>query len=330
MNTHIIKKISLHPDLFTEKIEMESTRDGFGIGLVEAGKKYSNVVVLCADVEESTRVLDFKEKFPDRFIEVGVAEQNMAGVATGLAQAGKIPVMASYAAFSPGRNWDQIRVSICYNNANVKIVSTHSGLNVGQDGATHQALEDIALMRVLPQMTVVVPCDALEAGKAINTAIHHKGPVYVRLTRDTSPVMTTKNTHFQIGEAQMWRAGKDATIVGCGPILFEALLAARELACEDIAVSVINMATIKPLDRHCIIQCAQDTGAIVTVEEHQIYGGLGSAVAEVLAQYCPAPIEFVGVRDCFGESGTPDELLTKYGLKKGDIIKAVKKVIRRK
>ena len=312
------------------KVEMAATRDGYGRGLVEAGEKDDRVVVLCADLTESTRSLWFQEKFPERFIELGVAEQNMATVAAGMANYGKIPFISSYAVFSPGRNNEQIRTTICINNVPVKIGGAHAGVSVGPDGATHQALEDIALMRGLPRMTVLVPCDAIEAQKATVAAAFHPGPVYIRFGREKSSVFTTKDTPFEIGKAEIFRHGKDVSIIGCGMLLYNALIAAEELSKEGIEAAVINSHTVKPIDSETIIKAAKDTGAVVTVEEHQIAGGLGSAVAEVLAKNHPVPQEFIGVQDRFGESGEPWELVEKFGMGVKDIKEAVKKVLKRK
>lgn len=316
--------------LYKNKLELLPTRDGYGHGLVEAGEKDERVVVLCADLTESTRSLWFKEKFPERFIEIGVAEQNLAVVGTGLALYGKIPFVSSYATFSPGRNNEQIRTNICLNNVPVKIAGSHAGVSVGPDGATHQALEDIALMRVLPRMVVVVPCDAVEAQKATVAAAFNGQPTYIRLGREKSPVFTTPETPFEIGRAEIFREGKDVTIVGCGPVLFNALSAAEELAKDGIDCEVINCHTVKPIDEKTIIGSVEKTGAVVSVEEHQISGGLGSAVAEVLSQNYPAPQEFIGIQDHFGESGSPAELLTAFHLDSPDIKEAVKKVLSRK
>lgn len=308
-----------------------STRDGFGEGLVEAGKKNKRIVALSADLTESTHCQPFKEKFPERFIQLGVSEQSMASIAAGLALGGKIPFIASYAVFSPGRNWEQIRTNIALQKTNVKIVGAHAGLNVGADGATHQMLEDIALTRVLPNMTVLVPCDAIEAKKTTLAAAKIVGPVYLRLTREASPVFTKPSTPFKVGRAEIFHKGNDATIIAAGPILFEALKAAVNLKQKNkISVRVINCHTVKPLDAKTILAAARQSGAIVTVEEHMVAGGLGSAVAELLAANYPVPMEFVGVKDKFGESGKPEELLEKYGLKAKDIITAVLKAIKRK
>ena len=312
------------------KLEQLPIRDGYGHGLVEAGEKDERVVVLCADLTESTRSLWFKEKFPERFIEVGVAEQNMAVLASGMANYGKIPFISSYATFSPGRNNEQIRTNICINNMPVKIAGSHAGVSVGPDGATHQALEDIALMRVLPRMVVVVPCDAVEAQKATVAIAFNNQPSYIRLAREKSPVLTTKDSPFEIGRAEVFREGKDVSIVACGLVLYNALIAAEELVQEGIDCEVINSHTIKPIDKNTIITSAQKTGAVVSVEEHQVAGGLGSAIAEVLASNFPVPQEFIGIQDRFGESGTPDELLEAFGLGINSIKNSVKKVITRK
>lgn len=316
----------------TKKLESASTRDGFGKGVVEAGEKDKRVVVLCADLAESTRSLWFQEKFPERYIELGVAEQNLATVGAGLANYGKIPFITSYAAFSPGRNNEQIRTTIALNNLPVKICGMHAGVSVGPDGATHQQLEDIALMRVQPNMTVIYPCDVEEARKATIASIKVNGPVYLRFARSNTPVFTTNNSPFEIGKAELVWEGKSphATIIACGPLLYKALVATQELSEEGIEVSVLNNHTIKPMDIKTVVACARKSGAVVTVEEHQIAGGMGSAVAEVLAQEYPVPIEFVGVRDMFGQSGEPDELIEHYGMGVSHIKDAVRRVIKRK
>lgn len=308
-----------------DKIEKIPTRNGYGEGVMAAGAKNKNVVVLCCDLTESTRSLAFAQKFPERFFEIGVAEQNLAGVGAGMAAAGLVPFISSYAVFSPGRNWDQIRVSICYSNLNVKIIGAHSGISVGPDGATHQALEDIAIMRVLPNMTVLVPCDAHEARRAVIAAAEMRGPVYIRLAREATPVITTEKTPFKIGAAQILRKGRDVTIIGCGPLVYEALVAAEILAKQGIEAEVINCATIKPLDTKTILASARKTGRVVTVEEHQIAGGLHGAVAEFLSAKFPVKITPVGMPDSFGESGEPDELLKKYHMKAADVVKAMLK-----
>lgn len=331
--------IYLNPKIYSKDVEQVPTRNGFGDGFVMAAENNLNVVGLCADLTESTRMLAFAQKFPERFIQVGVAEQNMASVAVGLAVEGKIPFIASYAVFSPGRNWDQIRVNVCYNKANVKIAGAHAGISVGPDGATHQALEDIAITRVLPGMTVLVPCDVYEAEKATIAVAKHKRPVYIRFTREKTPIITKENAPFAIGRAYVHREGKDVTIIACGPLLYEALMAAeilggrssvRQRTVLPISVEVINCPTIKPLDRKTILASAKKTGAVVTVEEHQVTGGLGGAICELLAEEYPVPVVRVGMSDSFGESGNPDELLRKYGMKAKDIVIAVQKVMKKK
>jgi transketolase len=305
------------------KLEMRSMRDGFGMGLVEAAERDGRVVVVCADLKESTKVDGFAREFPDRFIEVGVAEQNMMGVAAGLALSEKVPVAVSYGVFSPGRNWDQLRVSVCYSQTNVKVIGTHAGISVGADGATHQALEDIAITRVLPNLVVLAPADVNEARKAIMAAISWQGPVYIRLNRNKTGVMTTTMSPFEIGKARVWREGEAVTVVACGAMVIEAMLAADELK-NEIDVEVINMATIKPFDEETLLRSVKKTGRVVTVEEHQIIGGLGSAVAEVLGEKLPTPLVRVGMKDSFGESGSSEELLHKYGLDKKTIIEAIR------
>ena len=322
------KKAYLIGDL--SKAEKVPTRDGYGKGLVDAGEKDERVVALCADLAESTRCHWFKEKFPERYIEVGVAEQNMATIASGLANYGKIPFISSYAVFSPGRNNEQIRTTASLSKLPVKICGAHAGVSVGPDGATHQALEDIALMRVQPNMTVLVPCDAIESRKATLAAAFCEGPVYIRFGREKTPVFTTEKTPFEIGKALILREGKDVTIIGCGALLYNALVAAEELSKEGIEAEVINSHTVKPLDIETILNSVKKTKAIVTVEEHQIMGGFGSAVAEALSQHFPVPQEFIGVCDRFGESGEPDELIEAFGMGVKDIKKAILKVIKRK
>jgi transketolase len=321
----------LHPKLFTDKPELVPTRDGYGIGLVQAGEADPNVVALCADLTESTRTQAFAEKFPERFFEVGVAEQHMLGLAAGLAMGGKIPYLASYAVFSPGRNWDQLRVSAAYSNLHSIVAGAHAGLSVGPDGATHQALEDIALLRAVPNVTIVVPCDAEETRKATLAAAHLPGVVYLRFAREKTPVITTAETPFVVGKASVLLAGRDVTLVACGPLVAETLFAAKELnERHHISAEVINCHTIKPLDRPSLIRSFKKTGAVVTVEEHQIIGGLHGAVAELAAQEHPVPIEPVGMPNCFGESGEPGELLEKYGMTVKDIVKAAMNATARK
>lgn len=322
--------MNLNPKIGSDNIEQFPTRNGYGEGLVELASRDERVVVLTADLAESTRVLEFAKKFPERFIECGVAEQNMMGVAAGLALAGKVPFVSSYAVFSPGRSWDQLRVSVCYSEANVKVAGAHTGISVGPDGATHQALEDIAITRVLPNLTVVVPCDSIEARKATIALGQMQGPAYFRLGRDKTAVMTTLETEFIIGKAQVFKEGNDVVIIGSGPVLYNGLLAALELEKEGVSVMVINNHTVKPIDIETIVASAKHCGAVVTLEEHQVMAGIGSAICEVLAQYCPVPVEMVGVQDHFGESGEPTELIEKYGMGKDAIINAVRKVIARK
>ncbi len=314
------------------KLEQAPTRKGYGEGLLAAGEADKRVVALCADLTESTQMHLFANKFPKRFIEMGVAEQNLAAVAAGLANYGKIPFISSYAVFSPGRNWEQIRTTICYNEVPVKIAGSHAGVSVGPDGATHQATEDIAIMRPIPNMTVVNPCDTHEAKKATTAAVGINGPVYLRFAREKTPVFTTPDTPFQIGKAEIfWDSDKpDVAIIACGPLVHNAILAAAELEKEGLKIRVINNHTIKPMDEKTIIEAAKDASAVVTVEEHQVQGGMGSAVAEILAKNFPVPIEFVGVQNRFGESGTPDELIEHFGMGVSSIKEAVKKVLKRK
>lgn len=317
------------------KVNQKPIREGFGIGLMKAGEANPNVVALCADLTESTRVILFKEKFPDRFVEMGVAEQNMASVAAGMALMGKVPFITSYAMFSPGRNWEQIRTTICYNEANVKIAGSHAGVSVGPDGATHQAIEDIAITRTIANMTVLVPCDMYEAEKATLAAAQMQGPVYIRLAREKTPVFTTPDTPFEIGKAQIfWNEPEgtkpDVTLIACGSLMHNALLAAQQLEAERIKVRLINNVSVKPMDEQTIIAGGKDAGAVVTIEEHQVAGGMGSAVAEVLARNYPVPIEFIGVQNHFGQSGEPNELVEHFGMGITHIIEVTKKVIARK
>jgi transketolase len=327
------KKLKLNPNLFSgEKVEERPIRDGFGEGILILGEKNERVVVLTADLAESTRVDEFAKRYKNRFIEVGVAEQNMVTIASGLGISGKIPYITSYATFSPGRNLEQIRTTVAYNNSNVKIMGHHAGISVGPDGATHQATEDIAIMRSMPNMKVFVPCDAIEAKKATIAASLINGPVYIRLAREKTPVVTSEETPFLPGKVEIfWEArNPEAALIVSGSLIFNALCAAYELEKEKIKVLVVNNHSIKPLDEKKIIEVAKRTGAIVTVEEHQIYGGLGGAVSELLAKYFPTPVEFIGLKDTFGESGKPEELIEKYGMGVEDIKEAVKRVILRK
>ncbi|MEK7628855.1 MAG: transketolase C-terminal domain-containing protein [Patescibacteria group bacterium] len=321
----------LHAKILDTSPEAIPLRNGFGEGLVEAARADKNVVGLCADLTVSTRMEAFRNEFPDRFVEIGVAEQSLAVTASGMAAMGKIPFMTSYAMFSPGRNWEQIRTTICYNDRPVKIVGSHAGISVGPDGGTHQAIEDIAIMRVIPRMVVVAPCDSVEAKKATLALATNGSPSYLRLAREKTPVMTTSETPFEIGKAyEMWRADMpQVVIIGCGPVLHNALRAAQSLA-NDISVVILNAHTIKPLDTETIARLAAECGAVVTVEEHQIAGGMGSAVAEVVARTNPVPIEFIGVHDVFGQSGKPDELMEHYGMGVSHIIDALRRVVKRK
>lgn len=321
--------LQLNSKLFDKDVEQIPIRKGFGEGLVQAGVENPQVVALCADLTESSQALLFKEKFPNRFVELGVAEQNLASVASGMAAMGKVPFITSYAMFSPGRNWEQIRTTICYNNRPVKIAGSHAGVSVGPDGGTHQAIEDIAITRVIPRMVVISPCDALEAKKATVVAAKTDTPVYIRLAREGTPVMTTEKTSFAIGKAQtFWTSEKPQVgIIATGALLHKALTAAKKLQAEGIEVEVMNLSTIKPLDEKSIIALAKKAGKIVTVEEHQIKGGMGSAVAECLAQKYPVPMRFIGVNDQFGQSGTPDELIEHYKMGEKDVLAAVKSLL---
>lgn len=326
----INKNAYLNPKIFDPDLEQVPSRNGYGEGLVLAAEENENVVALCADLTESTRTDGFAKKFPERFIEVGVAEQNLATVGAGMALAGKIPFISSYATFSPGRNWEQIRTTACYNDVPVKVVGSHAGLSVGPDGATHQALEDIAIMRALPNMVVISPTDSIEARKATLAAARLAKPCYIRLSREKIPLITTDQTPFEIGRAEVFFEGSDVAVIATGEMVHKALLAAKELASRNISVRVIDCHTIKPLDSETIIKAAKECGAIVTAEEHQITGGLGGAVAEVLSQNYPVPLKIIGVEDRFGESGAPDELLKKFGLTKEAIMAAITHVIKMK
>lgn len=312
--------------VFTNKGN-KSTSIGFGEGLLEAAEKNPNIVAIGADITHSVKVNAFAEKFPNRFFSMGIAEQNCVGVAAGLALTGKIPVFSTYAVFSALRTTDQIRVSVCFNKLHVVIGGAHAGISVGPDGATHQALEDIAIMRVLPNMTVLSPCDAFQTKQITIAALTQlNSPVYIRYGREAMPDFINASIPFEIGKGQLLKKGNDVSIIATGHLTWEALQAAYELEKENIHARVINIHTIKPIDQEIIIQAAKDTGAIITAEEHQIYGGLGSAVAEVLAQNFPVPIEFIGVKDSFGESGKPLELMDKYGMTAKHIIDAVKRI----
>lgn len=328
LNPHL----SLNQKMFDRDAEQKATREGFGTGLVKLGEEDKNVVVLTADLSESTRTEEFAKKFPERFIEMGVAEQNMATVAAGLGISGKTAFISSYATFSPGRNWEQIRTTIVYNKSNVKIAGHHTGLMTGPDGATHQATEDVAMMRALPDISVVVPADSIEGEKATIASGKIPDPVYLRFTRDKTPVMTTPETPFEIGKAQAFWVSENpqVTIVGMGYMLFYCLLAAKALEEEGIACIVINNASVKPLDEQTLLDTAKQTGAVVTVEDHQVNGGLGGALSELFAKNTPTVMEFVGLQNTFGESGKPAELVEKYGMGKDAIIAAAKRAIERK
>ncbi len=311
-------------------LEQKPTRDGYGQGLVLAGKKDPNLVVLCCDLTESTRSLFFKKEFPDRFVQLGVSEQAMVVIAAGMALAGKVPWISSYAIFCPGRAWEQVRTNVALNEINVKIAGAHAGVSVGPDGATHQMIEDLAIMRTIPKMVVISPADLIETRKAVVAASILPAPVYVRFAREKSPVFTTEETPFEIGRALTLWEGKEAAIIACGPLAHNALLAANELEKEGISTRVINLHTIKPLDEATVLEAAQECGAIVTVEEHQITGGLAGAISEFLVEHHPVPLERIGIRDCFGESGEPNELIEKFGLGVKSIKAAVYQVLKRK
>lgn len=320
----------LSNQLFTSTIEHTPNRKGFGEGLVVAGDNDPRVVALCADLTESVMMEGFAKKYPERFIEIGIAEQNLVTVASGLAATGKIPFTSSYAAFSPGRNWEQIRTTICLNQQPVKIVGSHAGVSVGPDGATHQMLEDIALMRVLPQMTVVVPCDEHEAKKATMYVARQHQPAYIRLAREKTPVVTTIDSPFEFAKAQIWREGTDISLIVAGPLAYEALKAAELLAKEDISAEVINSPWIKPLDEKTILTSLKKTGAAVTIEEAQIAGGLGGVIAELIGTNYPAPLQRIGIRDTFGQSGTIAELWNHYQLDAPSIVAAARQAIKSK
>lgn len=311
--------VPLNPKLFDADIEQSPIRMGFGQGLLQAGEEDHNVVTLCADLTESTQMHHFRNKFPERFVQMGIAEQSMASVASGMAAMGKIPFFSSYAMFSPGRNWEQIRTTICYNNVNAKIVGSHAGISVGPDGGTHQPLEDIGLMRMIPRMVVLVPCDSVEAKKATLAAAKYDGPVYIRLAREATPIITTDDTPFSIGKSQVFFAPKEGVpvrvgIIAIGALVHTAILVARKFEEKGIGVKVLNLATVKPLDEEAVLALAKETGALITLEEHQMAGGMGSAVAEFLAKVHPTKQVFVAVNDQFGQSGTPADLLAHYGL----------------
>jgi transketolase len=308
----------------------KATRFGFGEGIIELGKKNPKIFVLGADTVSSVVINGFKEMFPDRFINVGIAETNLIGMASGLAVAGFIPFVSTYGVFASGRPWENIRSTVCYSNLNVKIGGSHSGIMVGPDGATHQALEDIAIIRCLPRMKVIVPCDLVETKKAVVASGYSDGPIYIRYGRENIPVFTKDDTPFEIGKANVLRDGNDVAIISCGTMVYESLIGAEILEKKGIKARVINIHTVKPIDEKIIIAAARECGAIVTAEEHQIYGGFGSAIAEVLVKNCPVPVEMLGIDDRFGESGEPMDLMNRFGLRDVNIADAALKVLKRK
>jgi len=322
-----MSKYPLVDDLFSEGVAAEPIRTGFGRGLKAAGEASEAVVALCADLTDSTKMSEFAEAFPERFVEIGVAEQNLVTVASGMARAGKIPFTSSYAAFSPGRNWEQIRTTVCLNDQPVKIVGSHAGVSVGPDGATHQMLEDIALMRVLPNMVVVAPGDSVEAEKATLALAENGKPSYIRLAREKTPIFSTKDSPFELGKAYVLREGADVTLMGTGTMTYQMLAAAEKLSEHGVSAEVVHVPTIKPLDEETILRSAKKTGRVVTAEEAQAAGGFGSAVTELLSEKLPMPVKRIGIQDRFGESGAPDELLEHFGLTGAKIAKAVKEFV---
>ncbi len=325
--------LKLNQKVFNDDVEQIPIRKGFGEGLSQAGETNKSIVALSADLTESTQMLSFKEKFPERFIEIGVAEQNLATVASGMAAMGKYPFFSSYAMFSPGRNWEQIRTTLAYNDRTAVIVGSHAGISVGPDGGTHQAIEDIALMRVMPRMTVISPCDSIQAKQATLALSQNPTLAYLRLAREKTPVITTPETPFELGKGQIFYRPDglaQVAIIATGSLVSHALRAARDLEKKGIRVIVVNIHTIKPLDTELVIALAKETKAIVTVEEHQIAGGLGGAVAEVLAQHAPTPMVFIGVHDEFGQSGSPAQLIEHYHMGRDGITKAVLEVLEKK
>ncbi len=317
----------LHLADIHEELKEEPIRKGFGRGLLEAGKLSQNVVAACADLTDSTQMSLFKEAFPDRFVEIGVAEQNLVTVGSGLAAMGKIPFVSSYAAFSPGRNWEQIRTTISLNNRPVKIIGSHAGVSVGPDGATHQMLEDIGLMRVLPNMVVIAPCDSVEAEKATLAMAKDNRPNYMRLAREATPIITTDKTPFEIGKSYIFWTGDDISLIATGTMTYQAMAAAAKLQKEGINVEVVHVPTIKPLDEETILKSVKKTNKVITIEEGQIIGGLGGAIAELLGEKLPTKMKRIGMQDRFGESGKPEELLEHFGLDAKAIVKAVKEFI---
>ena len=326
------KKLKLNENIFEKEVKIEATRAGFGLGLVEAGDNDENIVVLCADLTESTQTHLFAKKFPQRFFQTGICEQNMAGISAGLGVSGKTVFISSYANFSPGKNWETLRTTVVYNNANVKIAGHHTGIMTGSDGVTHQATEDIAIMRCLPNLDIFVPCDSIEAQKATVLASKQTNPVYLRFSRDKTPIITTTQTPFVSGEMQeFWVTDNpQATIFATGYMVYYALVAGKELEEEGFPVIVINTSTISPLDEKNIMRFTGHTKAVVTVEDHQIHGGLGSAISEFLSKTNPLPMEYIGLQNTFAESGKPEELMKKYQMDVSAIKSAVKKVIKRK
>jgi transketolase len=312
------------------RLEVKATRFGYGEGLVELGRRNENVVVLGGDLTNSTAASLFQEAFPERFYSIGIAEQNMSAIAGGLSLTGKIPFVSTYCVFSAGRAWDQLRTTIAYTPLNVKIGGAHSGVSVGPDGATHQGLEDIATTRCLPNMTVCAPCDAIETRKATIAIGEMQGPAYMRFGREPVPVITAEETPYKLGEATMFREGTDCVVFACGYMVYRSLVAAEELEEEGLSTGVVNLHTIKPMDEDAIIECACSAGCLVTAEEHQVYGGMGSAVAEVVVRKVPVPMEFIGVLDRFGESGEPEELMDEFNLGTRDIKEAVRRAVARK
>ena len=318
------------PITLPEKVEMKKTREGFGRALVDLGERDPRVVVLVGDLSESTMVHFFAERFPERFVQVGIAEQNMMCVAAGLAAMGKIPFLATYGAFASCRSADQMRVTVAYTNLPVKIGGAHGGISVGPDGATHQAMEEISIVRSIPNMSIVVPCDYWETYKATVAAFEHDGPVYIRFGREDVPVVTSQATPFRFGKGEVFAEGRDLTVIACGVMVYEALRARERLAERGIQARVVNLHTVKPLDAALIERCARETGAIVTAEEHQVNGGLGGAVAEVVVRTQPVPMEFVAVMDRFGQSGKPAELMDAFGLRAKNIVEAAGRVMVRR
>lgn len=308
----------------------KDTRSGFGDGLLEAGKRNPNVVALCADLTESVKMTAFKEEFPDRFIQVGIAESNMVSIAAGMALSGKVAYIGTFAAFATGRVYDQIRQSVAYSNTDVKICGSHAGITLGEDGATHQILEDIGLMKMIPNMVVINPCDYNQTKQATIAISEYKGPVYLRFGRPKVPVFISEETPFEIGKAIVLNEGKDVTIIATGHLVWEAIVAGEKLAEQGIDAEIINIHTIKPLDTEAILRSVNKTGCVVSCEEHQYNGGLNDSVSQLLSRNNPKPIEYIGIDDKFGESGKPEDLMVKYGLKSENIISAVHKAIKRK